>query len=388
MLSRTTLAGVAVTTIAILVLLAGCAAGVNEDLAATATPRVAPPAASPATRLILDSGDRALAALTVDDPEAELIRLDGVVADAPEDAETRAMRGLVRFRLGDLVRAEEDITAALAADPGLVAGYTGRGLLAVAVAQGRVDGYTAALQDFNRALTLDSAVTSARLGRAWALVDRARHRGERMDWERALVEAQDERLADEPLAGALVAHAYIGLGDEGQARQALERARGALSGDDSATRRAALLTAEAEVEQRGGNHEVALERVRAAVQADPWQWEAYRIEAAVLLAGQRPEEARDALDPLLDRMPNDGRGLLVRAAARAALGEREEAIADLKRARSLLAEAPAYSAAILQLSTQLGVPASPVPSPDVDTGTAAVSKRDPNGSSHALDMKR
>jgi tetratricopeptide (TPR) repeat protein len=378
-------ASVALTVVATLVLLAGCAAGVNEDLAATATPRISPPTASPAARLILGSRDRALAALTVDDPEAELIRLDGAAADRPDDAETRALRGLVRFRLGDLAGAEEDITAALAADPGLVAGYVGRGLLAVAAAQGRVEGYTAALQDFNRALTLDSGTASARLGQAWALIDRARHHGESVDWERALAEAQDERLVGEPLAGVFIAHAYLGLGDERQARQALERARSALDGDDSATRRAALLTAEAEIEQRGGNHDVAVELARAGVQADPWLWEAYRIEAASHLAAQRPGEARDALGPLLDRRPDDGRALLLRAAALASLGARDEAIVDLDRASASLAEAPAYSAAILQVSTQLGVPASPMPSPDVGTAAAAVWQHDPYRKSHALE---
>lgn len=358
----------------VLVVLTGCAAGVNDDLATTATPRVSLPTGSSPARLRLNTGDQALVMLTTEGPEVELRRLSDRIASAPEDAETRALRGLVQLRLGHLAEASHDVEAALATDPGAVAGYVARGLVAVVTAQGRTSLYTAALEDFNRALTLDGSATSARLGRAWAQLERARYSGDGGGWTRALASAQDERLSDEPLAAALIAVALIGLGNDREARQALERAREMLPESGESVRTAALLTAEAGLEQHVGRLEIALERARAALEADPWQWEARRIEAAVLLALQRPQEAHEAATTLLARWPDDGRTLIVRASASLALGRREEAIDDVTRAQKVLSAAPAYSAAILQVSWQLGVPASPIATPP---GTVAATGRVP-----------
>ncbi|MDQ4098918.1 MAG: tetratricopeptide repeat protein [Chloroflexota bacterium] len=371
----------------VLVALVGCAAGVNEDLAATATPRVSLPTGSPPARLHLHPRDQVLAMLTSERPEFELRRLSERIATAPDDAESRALQGVVQLRLGNLAEASKDVESALATDPGAVAGYVGRGLVAVAIAQGRTSVYTAALEDFNRALTLDGSATSARLGRALALVERARHSGDVESWTRALASAQDKRLSEEPLAAALIAVALANLGDDAGARQTLERARETLPSSDESVRKATLLTAEADLEQRVGRLETALERTRVALQADPWQWEARRIEAAVLLALKRPQEAHEAATTILASWPDDGRMLLVRAGASLALGRREEAIADVTRAQEVVGAAPAYSAAILQVSQQLGVSASPVATPP---GTAATGRApvDPYHRPHALKKVR
>lgn len=342
-------------------LFSGCSAGVNQDLAATATPRIPLAVASPPTRLILTSRDPALSAFVTDAPEAELARLDEMVEAGRELAPSRAARGLVHVRLGHYQAAEADFNAALQIDPGLVSAYTGRGLLTVATAQGSPDSYAAALQDFNRAITLDASAMAARLGRAWVFLDRARHRGERTDWETALAEAQHERLRDEPLAVAIAVIAYTGLGQDEMARQLVD---GALERDPEEVRAAALMTAEAELELGAGRHDQALVRARAALEEDPYQWEARRVEAASLLALDRPEEARDVAAELVGVLPEDGRAWLLQADALTAIGSQDEATSAFERASELLMEAPAYSAAILQVAERLGVPPSPSPSPD------------------------
>ncbi len=378
----------ALTLAVVLVALVGCAAGVNDDLAATTTPRISLPTGSPPARLHLHPRDQVLALLTSEQPETELRRLSERITTAPDDAETRALRGIVQLRLANLAEASGDVETALATDPGAVAGYVGRGLVAVAIAQGRTSVYTAALEDFNRALTLDGSATSARLGRALALAERARHSGDVESWTRALDSAQDDRLSEEPLAAALIAVALSNVGDDAGAHQTLERARETLPASGESVRKAALLTAEADLEQRIGRLETALEQARAAREADPWQWEARRIEAAVLLALKRPQEAHEVATTMLAHWPDDGRMLLVRASASLALGRREEAIVDVTRAQEVLGAAPAYSAAILQVSQQLGMPAPPVATPP---GTAAATGRapvDPYHRPHALKRVR
>ncbi|MBA2278600.1 MAG: tetratricopeptide repeat protein [Chloroflexia bacterium] len=363
-------------------LLAGCTAGVNEDLAATATPRMPGDQASPPARLILADRNTTLRTLLVADPAAELARVDERIESGSDSAEARSTRGLLSLRMGDLTSARADFAAALAAEPGSAAAYTGRGLVAVTTAQGDQAGYTAALQDFNRALTLDPGTTTARLGRGWTFLQRASYRGERSDWETALAEGRDKRLRDEPLAQAIVAFALVGLGDLDQERQTLAGAMRAVDGEEPGVRAAVLMTVDARLALSAGEPERALERAQAALAIDSFQWEARRIEVSSLLELGQFEEARDAANALTADIPGDGYAWFLYATALHQSGDQAGAVAALTRAMELLTHAPAYSATILQMSQELGLPASP--SSASQNGPATGAWSDPNGRPHAL----
>jgi tetratricopeptide (TPR) repeat protein len=363
--------------------LAGCSAGVNQDLAATATPyaiRSPVVAASPVGRLTGARVDLATAsaALAAGDVAAAEDRYATAIAGAPSDAAARTGRAAVRVASGDLLGALEDLDAAvaarpgqadllvrraevltglgryadaakdldaaLAADPAAVEVYLARARLELATAGRQPGGFQAALDALARAAAMAPGSAEVELGRAAAYVERAVLGGDPADWDRALAEL--DALAEgagRPVAVALRARALAGRGDLEDARSALDAVS---AGRLVPAERALLDAARAEVAIAGEDWDGAVRAAAAAIAADGYRWDAHRALSAAELGRGRAAEAQAAADVLLGRLPDDGRGLYLRGAALAALGREAEARAAFEAAQRALAGSAVYAARI------------------------------------------
>lgn len=390
--------------------LTGCSAGVNQDLAATATPylvRSPVAAGSPVGRLTGGRVDvaTASAALAAGDVAAAEDRYATAIAGVPNDAVARTGRADARVAAGDLLGALEDLDAAvaahpgqanllarraevltglgryadaaadleaaLAADPAAVEVHLARARLELATAGRLPGGFQAALDALARAAAMAPGSPGVELGRAAAYVERAALGGDPADWERALAEV--DALAEgagRPVAVALRARALAGRGDPDGARSALDAVA---TGRLTPAERALLDAARAEVAIEGEDWDGAVRAAAAAIAADGYRWDAHRALSAAELGRGRAAEALGAADVLLGRLPDDGRGLYLRGAALAAQGRVAEARASFEAAQRALVGSTVYAARIAgalegldSTSDRSGQGSRVVPEPEFD----------------------
>ena len=376
---------------ALVLVLAGCGVGVNEDLLATSTPypvrspvvgglgsatpdaEVAEAVATGEAALAAGRVDRALAAFNravaasprdadallgramarsrTGDPAGATSDLDTAVAAAPERADLYLARGRLAEWDADFAVAVADYGRAIARDPGDPAAYVARALAIVATAYGDAAAYQAAGNDLTRALTIDPNHLPALLGRARIGLDRATFGGDPADLDRALADLDAlGPAADEPAALLLRARVLAARGDQDGAREALGRVEETAAGTPAAgaVDPAALDLVRAEVAAEAGEWGAAAEAALASLDADLARWEAYRLLAEAELGRGNAEAALAATDRLLAAAPDDGPGLYLRGVALVALGRAEEARAALTAAQARMPDSPVYRARITQ----------------------------------------
>ena len=379
----------AITPLMLVFLLAGCSAGVNQQLLQTPTPRLDPTPASAAVVAATPSGavSAALAtaesALRAGDPSESERVLSTVVALQPERADALALRAEARRRRGDLTGAAADLgtaraldprridlvlargqvaaqqpdfavatdafTEAIRLDPGNADAYVERATATLHQAQGDLQAYQAALDDLNRAIAIDSSHPRAHLGRARVYFDRATYRGSPDDLTRtfeALDGLPQGRASEE--ATLLRARALALGGESDAALEMLDRPVLAMR-EATPLGPAARQSARAEIALASNDGETAARAAAAAIAADPAAWSAYyALGEAELLRGD-PATALQTIGALLDRWPDNGRALYLRGAALMAAGRTEEGAQALTVARERLGSSPVYLARIEQL---------------------------------------
>ncbi len=312
--------------------LLGCQAGVNEELVATPTPYLVRSPIAPEAQGTPRNGDASLTdALATG--EAGLGAGDPAAATAYSEAIVR--------------------------DPSLVPAFIGRGLVAMGQAQGDPATYQRALDDLNRALSLEPASIPARIGRARVYLDRFRFRGDPTDLDRARTEL-DVVLAKGPSEEAqlLLVRVHVAAGDLVEARRVLDAPVVRRVNGDSASESERAI-ARATVALAGRQSAEAVTAAMAALDAAPASIEANRLLAEAHLLDDDPEAALNAADDLLARREDDGPALFLRAAALARLGQSAEAERATALARERLAASPVYLARIAQMSVSLAPAATP-----------------------------
>jgi tetratricopeptide (TPR) repeat protein len=392
---------------------AGCGAGVNDDLLATATPYpvrspvVPSPAASAATRgdgadfvatgeVALATGDWIAAEQAFDrallrEPghvgalagRAEARLAGGDVAGATYDLEALLdleidaavglrSRAALRLRFGDAAGAEADFDAAVAKDPADAAALAGRGLAVLATATGDQRIYDRALADFSRALAIDQDLALARLGPALVFADRAEFGGNPVDWEQAADEiATLGRTVPEHDArrAALAARVWLALGQPEEARRSLEPA---LTVGPVGPDLALLRAADAALLLAAGNQDDAVQVAWSAIAIDPLCWEARRTAISAELGRQAYDVALAEANQALMLLPGDGRLLHLKGLALAGLGQKAEAQEVLGAAGSALSASPVYQAKVaLAIGSLESVPGL--------VETPAIRRHDSNG---------
>lgn len=380
----------------VVIVVSGCSGSVNEDLQATPTPYPLPspggaspaPEASPipavATALAaIEAGNagRALVAAETavatmpDDPELLRVRSrarletgdrEGAWADieraielAPERADLLVQRAELALRRGDPASALRDYDGAIAAEPGLVEAFVGRGRVQVSLATGDNARYGRALDDFNRALALDSGFVPARVARVEAYLDRFAFRGDPADLERAQREV--DGIPDDELARIAFVRArlLVPAGDLAGARSAMAAAPLPSAGEAvSVAAERALADGEIAIAARAW--QVAISAATTAVERSPWRREAYRALAEAQLGAGDAVAALATADRLLAVYPADGTGHFLRGRALQHLNRPDEAAAALAEAARRLATSPVYLARIEQLRRAAPELASPI----------------------------
>lgn len=332
--------------------LASCDAATNRDLANTPTPFplrtpfAATPAAPPLSAGPIATGSALLAAGHPVDAATVF-----AAAGSPQPAGTALLdRARSRFAVGDLDGAEADYTAALTRDPGLGAAYAGRASVLLERARGDPAAYQAALDDANRAVAADPTSAEAALLAARVFAARYEFRGDPADLDRGLEELDRlTALAADARLLLLRARILAWSGDPAAADAALaaaDDARGTSPTDTALTRAA--------VAAERGQWDLAVLAASSAV-ADPFRAdEAARLLAEAQLGRNDPTAALAALDPLLDRRPDDGRAHYLRGRALGAMGQTEEARRSLAEAETILAASPVFRAKIAQARQAIG----------------------------------
>ena len=320
----------AVVTLGLLV--AGCQAGVNQELVATATVY---PLRSPVAGRVQGT------------PDAR--------GDQVSDALATGEAGR---RAGEPAAATA-FSQAIARDPSLVAAFLGRGMATMAQAQGELATYQRALDDFNRALSLDAASVQARLGRARVYLDRFQFRGDSADLERARTDLDVVIAAgSSEEANLLLARFHIAAGQLEDAIRLIEAPvvrridESAVSDEERAITRASLYLSSRQTSE-------AIDAGSTAIEVSPEAVDGYRLLAEAHLQNNDPEQALEVVDELLARHPDDGPGLFLRAAALARLGRASDAETAIAVARDRLAASPVYLARITQISATLSPNATP-----------------------------
>jgi Mlc titration factor MtfA (ptsG expression regulator)/lipoprotein NlpI len=200
---------------------------------------------------------------------------------ADEDkAEAYYERGSVHLASGEYEAAIEDMSAAIAREPGLAAAYRDRGSAHAARGERRQ-----ALADLNRALTLDAKDDAAWIERARLYADMGKHEKALRDLSRAI------RLAPN------VAAAYSERASVHLARKEYDQA---IADCDAAVRLDPELP-EA-YKHRGvaryhtGEHDLAIADLGKAIELDPGYADAYRARADAYRAKGDEENARQDME--------------------------------------------------------------------------------------------
>jgi tetratricopeptide (TPR) repeat protein len=289
-------------------------------------------------------------ALTTSDPARKLQALDKTLQLAPERADARLERAVLRLHGGDPVGAVEDFDAAatedhdprfyvlrgqarrqsgdaegaagdfgvaLQRDPTLAAAWSGRGLCRRALGDlaGAIEDFDAALRHtkpsaplfINRGLTRRALAQQLPSGQANALLEAAR--------------------ADYDAALALDPHSAIALNNRGVVRLQLGDVTGAIADLDAALERAPEYTSARR------NRSAAEDALRSAATAEARSAAETRISLALALAhGGLMDSALSELGEALELDPASANAFHTRARLRAALGDRDGAFADFEHA--------------------------------------------------------
>lgn len=287
--------------------------------------------------------------------------LDRAVMLDPRRADIVLARAQLETWLPDLVAAEADATRALFLNPGFAEAFVTRGRIGIALAQGDPVRYQAAIDDFNRALALEPASWTARLGRAEVWIDRAAFRGDPADLDRALHELDTLKSGAAATWASLLRSRVLAMrGDSDAARQ--ERAS---VGDAAPSRGLEPIIGDsglvdAWISAGARDWAAAASMAQSMLDRDPRQWIALRLVADAYLQMGMTDAALAAADALLVRRPDDLPALTIRATALQRLGKLNAAAAALDDAAAIATHSPVFQARIGQVRDLLGA-GSPSP---------------------------
>jgi tetratricopeptide (TPR) repeat protein len=250
--------------------------------------------------------------------EVAVARLSRCVRAQPRRARAHAALAFAHDQLGHLEEARGAFIAAIEAEPGFAEAHNGLGVALLRAGHG-----DAALASFDRAMALDARLVEARLNAARALQESGRVAAAAQRYREALQLAPDR--IDVLRSSAL---GLQQLGDAQAALAALRQLVEAAPGDAIARGRFALAL---ETSDRGDE---ALREIAEALRLPGPHPEVHNVHGILLLHRERWSEAAEEFSRAASLEPAMGEARVNLSIALLRLGDREGALAELRRAKA------------------------------------------------------